>query len=80
MNLHCDLTLAAAYASPSQRARVLSESWFLQNAYCLACDSAKPPATPRPPTSSAPNATTATNSKPSTAAPATPSSMAHTGP
>jgi type II restriction enzyme len=41
MNLHCDLTLAAAYASPSQRARVLSESWFLQNAYCLACDSAQ---------------------------------------
>jgi len=38
MNLTCDLSLAAKYHSPSQQARVVSESWFLRNAYCLACD------------------------------------------
>lgn len=38
MNLSCDVSLAAKYHSASQQARVLSEGWFLKNAYCLACD------------------------------------------
>lgn len=39
MNLRCDLSLAAKYASPSQRARVISEAWCLDNVYCPACPS-----------------------------------------
>lgn len=39
MNLRCDLSLAANYASPSQRARVISEAWCLENVYCPACPS-----------------------------------------
>jgi type II restriction enzyme len=38
VNLSCDVSLAADYHSASQQARVLSEAWFAQNAYCLACD------------------------------------------
>lgn len=38
MKLSCDVSLAANYHSASQQARVLSEAWFLKNAYCLACD------------------------------------------
>jgi type II restriction enzyme len=39
VNLRCDLSLAANYASPSQRARVVSEAWCLANVYCPACPS-----------------------------------------
>ncbi|HET8638529.1 MAG TPA: DpnI domain-containing protein, partial [Acidobacteriaceae bacterium] len=39
MQLICDQTVALAYKSASQRARVISESWFGENAYCLACSS-----------------------------------------
>jgi type II restriction enzyme len=39
MQLTCDVTIGAAYASLSQRARVVSECWFLHNVYCLACES-----------------------------------------
>jgi type II restriction enzyme len=39
MQLACDLSVASAYKSPSQRARVISETWFSQNIYCLACES-----------------------------------------
>jgi type II restriction enzyme len=38
MRLECDLTLAARYTSQAQIARVLTESWFAQNGYCLSCD------------------------------------------
>jgi type II restriction enzyme len=38
MELLCDLSLASAYKSPLQRARVVSEGWFAQNSYCLACE------------------------------------------
>jgi type II restriction enzyme len=38
MELVCDLSIASAYKSLPQRARVLSEGWFAQNSYCLACD------------------------------------------
>ncbi len=38
MQLECDLTLAARYTSQTQIARVLSESWFSQNGYCLSCE------------------------------------------
>ncbi|HXJ93970.1 MAG TPA: DpnI domain-containing protein [Terriglobia bacterium] len=33
------LTLAAAYKSPSQRARVVTEAWGSHNLYCPRCDS-----------------------------------------
>lgn len=39
MLLDCDLSIAASYKSPAQRARVISELWFEKNSYCLACDS-----------------------------------------
>jgi len=39
MPLECDLTIAAGYTSQAQIARVLSESWFAQNGYCLSCAS-----------------------------------------
>lgn len=39
MQLACDTSVASAYKSPPQRARVISESWFSQNIYCLACES-----------------------------------------
>lgn len=38
MELSCDLSLAAAYNSPLQISRVLSEAWFRANGFCLACD------------------------------------------
>jgi type II restriction enzyme len=39
MQLSCDLALAEAYKSSAQRARVISERWFSENAYCFACES-----------------------------------------
>jgi type II restriction enzyme len=39
MQLICDLSIAEAYRSAAQRARVISEFWFSQNCYCLACPS-----------------------------------------
>jgi type II restriction enzyme len=38
MELVCDTSVANAYKSAPQRARVVSEGWFAQNSYCLACD------------------------------------------
>jgi len=38
MDLICDQMVAAIYKSPLQRARVISEHWFHENSYCLACD------------------------------------------
>lgn len=37
MNLQFDLTSAAGYKSPSQIARVLTEQWVKENAYCPSC-------------------------------------------
>jgi type II restriction enzyme len=39
MLLSCDTSIADSYTSEAQKTRVLSESWFLSNGYCLACDS-----------------------------------------
>ncbi|MGB8098830.1 MAG: DpnI domain-containing protein [Terracidiphilus sp.] len=39
MLLHCDLSAATGYTSKLQIARILSEKWFLENAYCLGCES-----------------------------------------
>lgn len=39
MRLTCDLSIAENYRSAPQRARVISERWFSQNCYCLACPS-----------------------------------------
>ncbi len=39
MDLQCDLNVAQGYKSSTQIARVVSESWLSQNAYCLVCDS-----------------------------------------
>jgi type II restriction enzyme len=39
MQLTCDTSIAEAYQSSAQRARVISECWFSQNSYCLACNS-----------------------------------------
>jgi type II restriction enzyme len=38
MLLDCDLSFATGYHSKSQIARVLSEGWFRDNAYCLSCE------------------------------------------
>jgi type II restriction enzyme len=38
MILSCDTSIADRYSSEAQKTRVLSESWFLSNGYCLACD------------------------------------------
>jgi len=38
MELACDPSIALGYVSGTQRARVISESWFAGNCYCLACD------------------------------------------
>lgn len=38
MQMFCDVGVAAHYTSASQRARVISECWFNENAYCLACE------------------------------------------
>jgi len=45
MLLVCNESIADGYKSEAQRSRVLSEAWFLSNAYCLACDSDKLTAT-----------------------------------
>lgn len=39
MQLTCDLSIGAPYTSLPQRARAISENWFSQNCYCLACES-----------------------------------------
>jgi type II restriction enzyme len=39
MRLTCDLSVAETYRSAPQRARVISEHWFSENCYCLACPS-----------------------------------------
>ena len=39
MRLDLDLTLAAGYRSPSQRARRITEGWFAAAMYCPACPS-----------------------------------------
>jgi len=39
VQLECDQSVAAAYSNPAQKARVISECWFLNNCYCLACES-----------------------------------------
>jgi type II restriction enzyme len=39
MLLRCDTSIADSYTSEAQKTRVISESWFLSNGYCLACDS-----------------------------------------
>ncbi|HEV2133358.1 MAG TPA: DpnI domain-containing protein [Terracidiphilus sp.] len=38
MQLECDLSIASMYVSAVQRARVISEAWFGNNCYCLACE------------------------------------------
>lgn len=38
MQLTCDVRVADCYTSASQRARIISETWFEANSYCLACD------------------------------------------
>ncbi len=47
IDLNCDVSVAAGYKSASQQARVISEAWYLKNAYCLACDSDEVKATKR---------------------------------
>jgi type II restriction enzyme len=37
--LECDVSVAVGYTSQPQVSRVLSERWFLENGYCLSCDS-----------------------------------------
>lgn len=37
MELTCDEGVAAAYKSPAQKARIISETWLSRNGYCLAC-------------------------------------------
>jgi type II restriction enzyme len=37
MQLHCDTSCADQYKSLPQKARVISEAWFVSNGYCLAC-------------------------------------------
>lgn len=39
MDLRCNSTLAAAYTSAAQRARVVSEDWGSRNLFCAACSS-----------------------------------------
>jgi len=39
MRLEMPVELAAAYKSPSQRARIISEAWGSSNLYCPRCDS-----------------------------------------
>ena len=39
MELFCNPAVASVYNSPAQRARVISEQWFSENSYCLACKS-----------------------------------------
>jgi len=46
MRLDCDLSAATSYKSQPQISRVLSEAWFSENGYCLACDSDRLSPTP----------------------------------
>jgi type II restriction enzyme len=39
METRCDTRLAAGYKSPTQIARVLTESWAMNNLFCAACPS-----------------------------------------
>ncbi|MBV8176927.1 MAG: hypothetical protein JO151_20520 [Verrucomicrobia bacterium] len=39
MEFECNPSVALAYKSPAQKARVISEHWFAQIGYCLACES-----------------------------------------
>lgn len=39
MQLVCNRNVAMSYKSASQQARVISECWFSENCYCLACNS-----------------------------------------
>ena len=39
MEMSFDIRLASAYKSPSQRARVLTESWVREQMYCPSCGS-----------------------------------------
>lgn len=39
MELSGDLSLGDLYRSPSQQARIISESWIARNGFCLACNS-----------------------------------------
>jgi len=39
MNLHLPTEMADGYRSPSQRIRVMTESWASTNLYCPVCDS-----------------------------------------
>ncbi len=41
MNLGCDVAAAIGYKSQQQIARILSEMWFRENGYCLACENNK---------------------------------------
>jgi type II restriction enzyme len=41
MNLNFNLSLAKAYKSKSQIARILSEDWLLKSAYCPGCGNNK---------------------------------------
>lgn len=38
MLLRCDISIVDRYTSQAQRSRVLSETWFQSNGYCLSCD------------------------------------------
>lgn len=38
MNLHLSLGGTESYNSPSQRARIVTERWALENLYCTVCD------------------------------------------
>jgi type II restriction enzyme len=41
MQLQMPIDLAAAYKSPSQRCRIITEAWGRYNLYCPTCDSAR---------------------------------------
>ena len=46
MILQCDTSVAESYKSPAQMARLISECWFRQWGYCLACQCDELRATP----------------------------------
>jgi type II restriction enzyme len=39
MKLRCDISIVDRYTSQAQKSRVLSETWFKLNGYCLSCES-----------------------------------------
>jgi type II restriction enzyme len=45
-SLQCEIAKGAAYKSPTQIARVVTENWAASNLYCVACDSDKLQQTP----------------------------------